>query len=56
MLYGVEHFALQGWDKDKVVVPEEVTEVKIAEMAGQGMAVPCVGSILWAVYCVKQFP
>ena len=56
MLYGAEHFALQGWDKNNVVAPAGVSEIKLAEMAGQGMFVPSIGSILWSVYCVKQFP
>ena len=55
VLCGKEHFLLQGWKPD-VVVPPDVSDAKVKELAGQGMCVASLGSILWAVYCVKQFP
>eukprot|EP00439_Symbiodinium_sp_Y106_P059209 s964_g8.t1 len=56
MLSGLEHFVLQGWSKQTLVAPEGVTENKLCQMAGQGMFMPSIGSILWALYSVKQFP
>ena len=56
VLTGMDHFGLQGWDLDTLVQPSDVPENKFREMAGQGMCVQSIASVLWSLYCVKQYP
>ena len=51
-----EQFALQGWKCETLLCPEELSEAKLKDLAGQGMCVGNVGAILWALFCVHQFP
>lgn len=51
-----EHFALQGWKGETLSLPEQLSEAKLKDLAGQGMCVASVGAILWALFCVQQFP
>ena len=52
--FPVEYLRLQGWGFD-VNIPDESLP-KIREMSGQGMALPCLAGIIWAVYLLRALP
>ena len=54
VLLGLEHLRMQGWPD--VQVPEDMSDQQLKELAGEGMALPCIGSILFALYLCKGFP
>ena len=54
MLFPEEYMFLQGWSHHMQV--EESFRDELRELAGLGMALPCLGSLIWALYLVKGFP
>ena len=43
-----------GWTD--VHVPESVKDDQLRCLAGEGMALPCLASIIWSLYLTKGFP
>jgi hypothetical protein len=46
---------LQGHKRD-IVIPSGMSDAKLADLAGEGICLPCLASVLWALYLVKEFP
>ena len=51
-LFASEYLRLQGWGLD-IAAPEGC---KIREMACQGMALPCLGTVVWSLFLLKGLP
>ena len=51
----LELLRFQGHRRD-LVIPEEMSSNQVRDLAGEGMALPCLGTVLWAVYLTKGFP
>ena len=49
-----EYMYCQGW-KD-IVIPDDMSGDELRHLAGEGMALPCLATMLWSVYLVKGFP
>ena len=45
---GKEHLALQGWASDMGAMPESLSDREVAELAGEGMHLACLASVLWS--------
>lgn len=56
MLTGKEMLLLQGQSASSLVIPEDVKETTLHDLAGEGMAVPCVGLVLWSLFLTAHFP
>ena len=54
LLCAEEHLALQGYDFD-FEVPEAVSASELRKMAGEGIALPCLACILWALRLTQPF-
>ena len=53
-LTAMEYFYLQGhgdWTKDA-----DLACRKLRSLAGEGMALPCLGQVLWSLWLTKGFP
>ncbi|CAE7686341.1 unnamed protein product [Symbiodinium sp. CCMP2592] len=50
-LFPIEYMRLQGWGFD-IAIPEQCAG-KMRELSGQGMSLPCLGAVIWAVYLLK---
>ena len=55
MLHPLEHLVLQG-HPTTVVLPESVTHRQVKTMAGESIALPCLGLLLWSLYTSVGFP
>ncbi|CAE8638766.1 unnamed protein product [Polarella glacialis] len=51
----VEHLLLHGHHKS-TVIPNGMSQADIKELAGEGMALPCLAVIIWSIFLTKQFP
>ena len=51
----LELLRFQGHRRD-IVIPEDMSGNQVRDLAGEGMALPCLGTVLWAVYLTKGFP
>ena len=49
---GKEHLAFQGWVADMEVFPKGLSNRELRELAGEGMNLPCLASVLWAFFLV----
>ena len=49
-----EYLFVQGWERD-VCISEEIRP-KVREMATLGFSLPCLGSLMWALYLLREFP
>eukprot|EP00439_Symbiodinium_sp_Y106_P030818 s7503_g3.t1 len=54
-LLPVEHLFLQGYPVS-VAVPEELNDRDVRSIAGEGIALPCLATLIWAVFLYKGFP
>ena len=52
---GLEHLLLQGYDKN-VCLPETMSESDLRRMAGEGIALPCLALLVWALFVTKGLP
>ena len=50
-----EYMRMQGWDST-MVVPGDMTATELRVLAGEGMALPCLASVLYGIYLVKGLP
>ena len=50
-----EHLRLQGHRRD-LVIPSSVPQGSVRALAGEGMFLPSLGSIIWALYLTKGLP
>jgi hypothetical protein len=55
MVLGFEHMLLQGHRSD-IQVPETMTDHDLRVLAGEGIALPCLGTIVWAMLITKAMP
>ena len=55
MLRPVEHLILQG-HPSTIDVPPNFTARQIKRMAGESIALPCLGLLIWALYTSVGFP
>jgi hypothetical protein len=39
-----------------VSIPADMSPSSLKELAGEGMALPCLAAVLWSLYLTKQFP
>ena len=53
MLAPVEHMFLQGFSQD-LVVPDQISDHALRCMAGEGMALPCLATVLLAILLTKD--
>ena len=54
-LLAVEHLLLQGYPVN-TVVPEGFNDRELRALAGEGIALPCLATLVWAVFLYKGFP
>jgi hypothetical protein len=50
-----ELLLFQGHRRD-LKVPPSLSSNQTRDLAGEGMSLPCLGTVLWAVYLTKGFP
>ena len=55
VVLGREMLQMHGHARD-LKIPADVPESAVKDLAGQGIALPCLGSVLWALYLCKGFP
>ena len=51
----LELMMLQGHRRD-FSIPYNMTSMQLKELAGEGIFLPCLGVVLWAMYITKGFP
>ena len=56
MLLAKEYLYLQGHSPLTTSIPEHISEVRLRKLAGEGMALPCIGVVIWCIYLTKGFP
>ena len=44
-----EMMLLQGWNSETLVVPDGMTNRSLRVLAGNGMCLPCLGTVLWSL-------
>ena len=54
VLLPTEHLALQGHFAPTLKLP--LTARQVRSLAGEGMALPSIGSVLWCLFLTKRFP
>ncbi|CAE7837860.1 unnamed protein product [Symbiodinium sp. CCMP2592] len=47
---------LQGHNPSSTVLPSTIPSGSVRALAGEGMALPCIGLVIWCLHQVKQFP
>ena len=47
-----EMLLMHGYPPD-IVLPQELTQRKLKEMVGNGMSLPCLGTVLWALHIMR---
>ena len=52
-LQPIEHLMLQGYEKD-VKLPIGFSANDVRRVAGEGIALPCLGTLLWALRLTKE--
>ena len=55
VLSGREMLSLHCQPKD-LVIPDDIRDSALCDLAGEGMALPCLASVVWCLYLTKQFP
>jgi len=55
VVVGREMLLLQGHSRN-FRIPPGVKDTVVKELAGEGMAVPCVGLLLWCLFWTRRFP
>ena len=56
MILPAELMWLQGHNPQKARFPDAMTQEQIRALAGEGMALPCLGLCIWSQFLVKGFP
>ena len=51
-----EYLWLQGHNRITTTIPEGMSGSSVRALAGEGMALPCLGLCQWALFLAKQFP
>ena len=46
----------QGHSPSNMNIPEDMPPGSVRKLAGQGMALPCIGTCLWGMFLTKGFP
>ena len=52
---GREHLLLQGYEAD-TMIPTSMSDADIKRLAGEGIALPVLGLILWSLFLAKGLP
>ena len=55
VLTGLEHLLLQGYDIG-VNIPEGMSQAELKKCAGEGISLPVLGSVVWALYMAGTLP
>ena len=55
MVLPVESLYFQGHSRG-IKIPTAMKSSDIKQLAGEGMALPCIGSVIWALYLTKGLP
>lgn len=61
-LHPVEHLYLQGFPMPGadgsigVRIPENMPPTEVKKMAGEGIALPCLAMVIWALFLTQGFP
>ena len=55
VLTGREMLQMHGQPKS-LRLPSDLAESHVVHLAGEGMALPCLASVIWVLYLCKQFP
>ena len=55
LLCGFEHLLLQGYS-ESLIVPNNVSENELRVLAGEAIALPCLGTLIWALTLTGKFP
>ena len=55
VLTGREMLQLHGQPKT-LVLPDQLSEAQLVQLAGEGIALPSLAAVLWCLYLTKQFP
>ena len=55
VLEPMEHVLMQG-HSSSVVIPESLSSGDVRSIAGESIALPCLGCIIWAIYTSVGFP
>ena len=55
MLTGTEHLLLQGYSLP-ISLPEGLTQADLRSFAGEGISLPCLATVLWALKLTRNFP
>ena len=50
-----EHLLLQGHSRG-FRLPDSMRQASIRSLAGEGICLPCLGTVVWAMYLVKGLP
>ena len=55
LLCGAEHLLLQGLAPSELTIPDSLTEADLREISGEGIALPCLATIVWALGLALKF-
>ena len=55
MLLPFEHLLMQGHTRS-LRIPKNMSPSQIRSLAGEGICLPCLGTIVWALYLTKGLP
>ena len=54
LLFAEEYMYLQGWSRG--ICAKEEVQPRLKELAGLGISLPCLASLIWSLYLVREFP
>ena len=49
MILPAEMMLLQGWSSESLVIPDGMTNKSMRVLAGNGMCLPCLGTVIWSL-------
>ncbi len=56
MLRPVHHLRLHGYPHESMLRLGRLTDRCVRDLAGQSFSLPCVGSVLWALFLIEDMP
>ena len=54
-LLPIEHMYLQGHRRG-FSIPDRMPSNRLRQLAGEGMSLPCLATVIWSMYLVKGLP
>ena len=55
LILPIELLYFQGHSRG-IKIPDAMRSSQVRDLAGEGMAVPCLGTVIWALYLTKGLP